>query len=142
VPGEHPALRSGSGPGCVHAPAEIAGGIGDALPADIAALGEGRVAYVSLGTVPVFNQLATFNVLLEAVVTEDLDVVVTIGADNGPATLAAPRTCQSIGGCRCVRCSITATRSSVAVAPGLAGSTQRRPAIGARTSRRSLRALG
>jgi UDP:flavonoid glycosyltransferase YjiC (YdhE family) len=68
---------------------EIAGGSADALPADIAALGEGRVVYVSLGTVALFNQLATFTVLLETVATEDLDIVVTIGPNNDPAALAA-----------------------------------------------------
>jgi hypothetical protein len=31
---------------------------------------------------PPVNQLATFNVLLEAVAAEDLDVVVTIGPNN------------------------------------------------------------
>ena len=39
---------------------------------------------------PLFNQLATFDVLLEAVAEEDLDVVVTIGANNDPDALAAP----------------------------------------------------
>ena len=42
---------------------------------------------VSLGTVPLFNQLSTFEVLLEAVAGEDLDVVVTVGANNDPDAL-------------------------------------------------------
>jgi UDP:flavonoid glycosyltransferase YjiC (YdhE family) len=66
---------------------EIAGGSDDALPAEIAALGARPVLYVSLGTVPIFNQLTTFNVLLEAVAAEDIDIVVTIGANNDPAAL-------------------------------------------------------
>jgi UDP:flavonoid glycosyltransferase YjiC (YdhE family) len=68
---------------------EIAGGTAHALPADIAALGGGRVVYMSLGTVSLFSQLVTFTVLLETVATEDLDVVVTIGPNNDPARLAA-----------------------------------------------------
>ena len=68
---------------------EMAGSGTDALPADIAALGARPVLYVSLGTVPLFNQVATFDVLLEAVAGEDLDVVVTIGPNNDPDALAA-----------------------------------------------------
>ena len=68
---------------------EIAGGGDDALPAEVDALGGRPVLYVSLGTVPLFNQLTTFNVLLEAVAAEDLDVVVTIGPNNDPASLDA-----------------------------------------------------
>ena len=68
---------------------EIAGASSDPLPDEVAALGERPVLYVSLGTVPLFNQLATFDVLLEAVAAEDLDVVVTIGPNNDPASLAA-----------------------------------------------------
>src|SRR5262249_30871848 len=67
---------------------EIAGGDSDALPPEIMALGERPVLYVSLGTVPIFNQLSTFNVLLDALAPEDLDLVVTIGANNDPASLA------------------------------------------------------
>jgi UDP:flavonoid glycosyltransferase YjiC (YdhE family) len=67
---------------------EIAGGTSDALPPEIMALGDRPVLYVSLGTVPLFNQLSTFNVLLDALAPEDLDLVVTIGANNDPASLA------------------------------------------------------
>lgn len=68
---------------------EIAGSSTEALPAGIAGLGRRPVLYVSLGTVPLFNQLATFDMLLEAVTEEDLDVVVTIGPNNDPDALAA-----------------------------------------------------
>ena len=69
---------------------EIAGGGTETLPADIAALGAGPVLYVSLGTLPIFNQLATFDMLLETVAAEDLDVVVTIGPNNDPEALDVP----------------------------------------------------
>ncbi len=68
---------------------EIAGSDTEALPAGIAGLGGRPTLYVSLGTVPLFNQLATFDVLLEAVAEEDLDIVVTIGPNNDPDALAA-----------------------------------------------------
>ena len=60
----------------------------DSLPAEIAALGDRPVLYVTLGTVPLFNQLATFEVLLDAVAGEDIDVVATIGSNNDPAALS------------------------------------------------------
>ena len=63
----------------------------DALPAEIAALGDRPVLYVTLGTVPLFNQLATFEVLLDAVAGEDIDVVATIGSNNDPAALSTQR---------------------------------------------------
>ncbi len=68
---------------------EIAGNGTEALPSDLAdALDARRVLYVSLGTVPLFNQLSTFEVLLDAVGGEDLDVVVTVGPNNDPELLA------------------------------------------------------
>ncbi len=88
-----PSLRLGSvAPARVVQPLrpEIAGSGTEELPADIAALGARPLLYVSLGTVPIFNQLATFDVLLEAVAAEDLDVVVTIGPNNDPEALAVP----------------------------------------------------
>ena len=63
----------------------------DSLPAEIAALGDRPVLYVTLGTVPLFNQLATFEVLLDAVAGEDIDVVATIGSNNDPAALSTQR---------------------------------------------------
>jgi UDP:flavonoid glycosyltransferase YjiC (YdhE family) len=67
---------------------EIAGNSSDPLPPDIAALDSRPVLYVSLGTVPLFNQPATFHVLLDVVAAEDLDVVVTVGPNNDPASLS------------------------------------------------------
>ncbi len=67
---------------------EIPGATSDPLPAEIASLGERPLLYVTLGTVPIFNQMAVFEVLLDAVAREDIDVVVTVGANNDPAALA------------------------------------------------------
>ena len=69
---------------------EIPGRTTDELPAGIARLGERPILYITLGTVPLFNQLATFDVLFDAVADVDIDVVATIGANNDPAALAAP----------------------------------------------------
>jgi len=68
---------------------EIPGRTTDELPADIARLGERPILYITLGTVPLFNQLATFGMLFGAVAEMDIDVVATIGANNDPATLDA-----------------------------------------------------
>jgi UDP:flavonoid glycosyltransferase YjiC (YdhE family) len=66
---------------------EIPGQTSDVLPAEVAALGGRPIIYVTLGTVPLFNLLATFQMVLDAVATEDLDVVATIGSNNDPAAL-------------------------------------------------------
>jgi UDP:flavonoid glycosyltransferase YjiC (YdhE family) len=68
---------------------EIPGPTSDQLPAEMSLLGGRPLLYVTLGTVPLFNQLATFEVLLDAVAEEDIDVVATIGSNNDPAALAA-----------------------------------------------------
>jgi hypothetical protein len=68
---------------------EIPGRTTDELPADISRLGDRPTLYITLGTVPLFNQLATFDMLLEAVAGLDIDVVATIGANNDPTALAA-----------------------------------------------------
>ena len=68
---------------------EIPGRTSDELPSELAALAERPVLYVTLGTVPLFNQLATFKMLLDAVAEEDLEVIATIGANNDPAALDA-----------------------------------------------------
>ena len=68
---------------------EIPGRTTDELPADIAQLGERPILYITLGTVPLFNQLATFDMLFDAVAEMDIDVVATIGANNDPAALAS-----------------------------------------------------
>jgi UDP:flavonoid glycosyltransferase YjiC (YdhE family) len=67
---------------------EIPGRTTDELPADIERLGERSTLYITLGTVPLFNQLATFDMLFEAVAVLDIDVVATIGANNDPTALA------------------------------------------------------
>ena len=67
---------------------EIAGAASDTLPPEIMALDERPLLYISLGTVPLFNQLTTFNQLLDGIVAEDLDLVVTVGPNNDPASLA------------------------------------------------------
>ncbi len=68
---------------------EIPGATSDALPATMASLGDRPLLYVTLGTVPIFNQLATFEVLLDAVAQDgDIDVVATIGSNNDPVALA------------------------------------------------------
>ena len=69
---------------------EIPGRTTDELPADIAQLGERPILYITLGTVPLFNQLATFDMLFDAVAEMDIDVVATIGANNDPAALGFP----------------------------------------------------
>jgi UDP:flavonoid glycosyltransferase YjiC (YdhE family) len=66
---------------------EIPGATSDPLPEEIGRLGDRPLLYVTLGTVPLFNQLATFEVLLDAVAEEDIDVVATIGRNNDPAAL-------------------------------------------------------
>jgi UDP:flavonoid glycosyltransferase YjiC (YdhE family) len=68
---------------------EIPGATSDRLPTEIASLGDRPLLYVTLGTVPIFNQLAMFEVLLDAVAEEDIDVVATVGANNDPAALAS-----------------------------------------------------
>lgn len=67
---------------------EIAGGGDEVLPAELADLGRRPVVYVSLGTVPLFNQLSIFELLLGALGAAPLDVVVTVGPNNDPAPLA------------------------------------------------------
>jgi MGT family glycosyltransferase len=66
---------------------EIPRGASDGLPEEIVSLGHRPVVYLTLGTVPIFNQLATFEMLLDAVAEEDIDVVVTIGTNNDLAAL-------------------------------------------------------
>jgi UDP:flavonoid glycosyltransferase YjiC (YdhE family) len=66
----------------------IPGDPGAALPAWVDTLGNRPVVYVSLGTVPVFNQLSTFTTLLGALAHDDVDLIVTVGPTNDPAALA------------------------------------------------------
>ncbi len=57
------------------------------LPAWAKELGPRRVVYVSLGTVPLFNQPATFKLLLAELADSDVDLVVTVGELNDPGVL-------------------------------------------------------
>jgi UDP:flavonoid glycosyltransferase YjiC (YdhE family) len=66
---------------------EIPGGTTTGLPEQIASLGDRPVVYLTLGTVPIFNQLATFETLLDGIAGDDIDIVVTIGANNDPSAL-------------------------------------------------------
>lgn len=61
----------------------------DSLPAWTAQLGNRPVIYVSLGTVPIFNQPETFAPILDALAGEDADVVVTVGNNNDPTAFRA-----------------------------------------------------
>ncbi len=66
---------------------EVPGSDDDALPEWAATRGARPLVYVSLGTVPVFNQLSTFTILLEGIATLDVDVVASIGHNNDPSLL-------------------------------------------------------
>jgi UDP:flavonoid glycosyltransferase YjiC (YdhE family) len=57
------------------------------LPAWARELGDRPTLYVSLGTVPFFNQPARFQQLLQELVQEDLDLVVTVSELHDPAAL-------------------------------------------------------
>ena len=85
-----PSLRADRGPAePVAAPIRpaIPGDPAAPLPDWAAAMGERPVVYVSLGTVPLFNQPPEFRALLEGLADEDLEVVVTVGELNDPAAL-------------------------------------------------------
>jgi MGT family glycosyltransferase len=85
-----PALRTDRGPAePVAAPIrpELPGDPDAPLGAWAARLGERPVVYVSLGTVPLFNQPSAFGALLDGLADEDIDLVVTVGELNDPAAL-------------------------------------------------------
>ncbi|MFJ4657214.1 glycosyltransferase [Nocardia sp. NPDC088792] len=67
----------------------VSGRIDDVLPERIRRLGDRPVIYVSLGTVPIFNQPSAFEPLLAGVDGMDADVVVTVGADTDPRALGS-----------------------------------------------------
>jgi UDP:flavonoid glycosyltransferase YjiC (YdhE family) len=50
-------------------------------------LGRRPVVYMSLGTVPLFNQPSMFKILLAELAAEDLDLIVTLGSTNLPDAL-------------------------------------------------------
>lgn len=67
-----------------------AAGIGPGdLPSWLHALGGRPALYVSLGTVPFFNQPARFQALLEELVQDELELVVTVSEFHDPAALGA-----------------------------------------------------
>ena len=66
---------------------EVPGDPHAALPEWVASLSNRAVVYVSLGTVPFFNQPDKFVTLLTELAQEDVEVVVTVGELNDPAAL-------------------------------------------------------
>jgi hypothetical protein len=66
---------------------EIPGDANAALPSWAATLGARPVVYLSLGTVPQFNQPEKFAPLLAGLEPEQVDVVLTVGELNDPAAL-------------------------------------------------------
>ena len=66
---------------------EVPGDPAASLPDWAATLGGRPVVYLSLGTVPLFNQRDKFETLLADLAHEDLDVVVTVSQLNDPAAL-------------------------------------------------------
>jgi UDP:flavonoid glycosyltransferase YjiC (YdhE family) len=85
-----PSLQSELGPAArVSAPMRpvVPGRVDDPLPDWADGLTGRPVVYVSLGTVPIFNQPAAFSPLIAGLADLDLDVVVTVGTDTDPAAL-------------------------------------------------------
>jgi UDP:flavonoid glycosyltransferase YjiC (YdhE family) len=60
----------------------LPGSYHDTLPSWAAHLGNRPVVYVSLGTIPIFNQPEILVPILDALSGEDVDVVVTVGHNN------------------------------------------------------------
>ncbi|MFE3028353.1 glycosyltransferase [Nocardia tengchongensis] len=65
----------------------VSGRATDELPESIRRLGDRPVVYVSLGTVPIFNQPGAFGPLLAGLADSGADVVVTVGAETDPSAL-------------------------------------------------------
>jgi UDP:flavonoid glycosyltransferase YjiC (YdhE family) len=87
-----PSLRRDRGPAEVVARSIRPEAPGDAqatLPSWIEELGTRPALYVSLGTVPFFNQPSRFQQLLQGLVDEDLDLVVTVSELHDPAALGS-----------------------------------------------------
>lgn len=68
---------------------EVPGSLHDGLPEWAASLGNRPLVYVSMGTVPIFNQLSTFEILLEGIAGLAVDAVVSVGPNNDPSLLPA-----------------------------------------------------
>ena len=87
-PSLQPSRDPGSGVGVAEPiRPEVPGDRDAVLPDWIASLGQRPVVYLSLGTVPLFNQPHTFVTLLAELAHDDVDLVVTVGQLNDPATL-------------------------------------------------------
>lgn len=65
----------------------VPGNADDELPDWARRLGDRPTVYVSLGTVPIFNQPSAFGPLLAGLADSDVDVVVTVGSGTDPAAL-------------------------------------------------------
>ena len=68
---------------------EVPGDPAAPLPEWVGTLGDRPVVYLSLGTVPFFNQPERFLTLLAELAHADIELVVTIGELNDPAALGA-----------------------------------------------------
>ena len=80
-PSLQPSRDPGSGVGVAEPiRPEVPGDRDAVLPDWIASLGQRPVVYLSLGTVPLFNQPHTFVTLLAELAHDDVDLVVTVGA--------------------------------------------------------------
>lgn len=87
-----PSMQGHRGPAAaVAAPIrpEIPGDPAAPLPEWAGSLGGRPVVYLSLGTVPFFNQPERFLTLLAELAHEDIELVVTVGELNDPAALGA-----------------------------------------------------
>jgi MGT family glycosyltransferase len=67
----------------------VPGSPDDLLPGWADRLGARPVIYLSLGTVPIFNQPAMFAPILDALGSMDVDVICTVGRDNDPAAFGS-----------------------------------------------------
>lgn len=92
---------------------------GDILPASIAGLAARPTVYVTLGTV--YNALAVFRIVLDALADLDCNVVATVGSDNDPAALGVLPTNAVVE--RYVAQSLLLPRCSATVGHGGSGST-------------------
>jgi MGT family glycosyltransferase len=85
-----PALRTNLGAAATVARPirnEIPGDAQARLPSWAQTLGARPVLYVSLGTVPFFNQPARFQALLEELVQDDVELILTVSELHEPAAL-------------------------------------------------------
>ena len=118
-------------------PPEVPGDRDTVLPDWIASLGQRPVVYLSLGTVPLFNQPHTFVTLLAELAHDDVDLVVTVGQLNDPATLGTqPANVHINDGCHSRRCCPAATRWCATPVPARHSPRRLRPTARTRSPRR------